>query len=669
MSLAAADFSQIPMSQNLGTTLARASDVANAFGAAEVALEHMLLALCDDPDAEAVLVASRVDVQHLKAETHAYLNGLPRQQAGPGFGVSQALSRILEAAAAAARGSRRRDINGAIVLAAIVGDGRSAAAQILQVHGLTFDEAIRALQAALAAPGRETVPEIKPADDVLARARERVQSRAAPGLRDMMRDASRPVPPPPPPAPPQMSPPSVATEAFSPTGPEPGDIPQSHPAPSVDHTLPSGDVAATAHPAAVDDAAIASPEPDYAEAAIGGDRRIEPTLPQSAPPSPARPAEPAALPKPPMTAAVRPAQATDFGYSTTPQPQPPQPPPPRAPTHAAPGPAFDLQRPVPIAMPPPIPSMGAPSAPADYRGGMPGMSPGAPNPGYGPQSMPPQQRGPAPGFPGDPFGYPQQMPPYDPSRSAPPSGPSIGPANAPPIGPPIGPHANAGAPLPSSARDMHMPMPAGPMPSGPKTAPLSSPGPSSGQPQRRAARTQIETGQLSENIPRAMRVGKTESIEVRIGKATAKAITQGLEGGGVAWRHELTVTQAMSVRLRAPEGGFFVETASPETQWIENNLGLGSDDFASWRFHITPQERGWSRLQIIVSARTIGSDGMAAETALPDQLIDVKVKTNYKRTLARWTGWTLAAIVGGILAKFGEGTFSVLAPLVEKFMK
>ena len=51
------------------------------------------------------------------------------------LGVSQDVRRILEAAAAAARGSRRRDINGAIVLAAIVGDARSMAAQILQPTG------------------------------------------------------------------------------------------------------------------------------------------------------------------------------------------------------------------------------------------------------------------------------------------------------------------------------------------------------------------------------------------------------------------------------------------------------------------------------------------------------------------------------------------------------
>ena len=636
MSLAAADFSQIPMSQNLGTTLARASDVANSFGAAEVALEHMLLALCDDPDAEAVLMASRVDVQHLKAETHGYLNSLPRQQSGPGFGVSQALSRILEAAAAAARGSRRRDINGAIVLAAIVGEGRSAAAQILQVHGLTFDEAIRALQAALATPPRETLPEIKPADDVLARARERVQSRAAPGLRDMMRDAPRPALPPPPPAPPPMASSPASAEIFPQTAPVLAKLPEIESAPSIDHTIPPTDSVPQVGPAPVDEPAFEIPGSESVDAAIGSGGRIEPSF-ETGISEPERPIESVPHLEPTSVAAARPAQATDFGYSAAPPPNAASPAAPaRAPAPSGPGQGFpfDLQRPAPIAVPPPIPPMSAPSAPSGYRGGLPGM-PVLPNAPYAPQPMP-QQRGPAPSFPGDPFGYP----PMAPQR---------------PMGAPMppGPYGHpGGAPAPS-ARDLHMP----------------SPPPAQQQPQRRAARTQVETGQLSENIPRAMRVGKTESVEVRIGKAAAKAITQGLEGGGVAWRHEVTVTQAMSVRLRAPDGGFFIETASPETQWIENNLGLGSDDFASWRFHITPQMRGWSRLQIIVSARTIGSDGMAAETALPDQLVDVKVRTNYKRTFARWTGWTLAAIVGGILAKFGEGTFAVVAPLVEKLMK
>lgn len=169
----------------------------------------------------------------------------------------------------------------------------------------------------------------------------------------------------------------------------------------------------------------------------------------------------------------------------------------------------------------------------------------------------------------------------------------------------------------------------------------------------------LSAGQLVENIPRIMRVGLPETVEVRIAQAEIMALAEGLQGSGAAYRHDLVVTKAMSVRLRAPEGGFWIETASPETQWIENSLGILSDDFASWRWTVTPQRRGKARLQLIVSARTVGADGLAAETALPDQVIDVTVRTNYVHTAAQWGGWLAAAVVGGILAKFGEGLWDI----------
>lgn len=257
--------------------------------------------------------------------------------------------------------------------------------------------------------------------------------------------------------------------------------------------------------------------------------------------------------------------------------------------------------------------------------------------------MPPQQGG---------GGYGQGHPPGQPQFEA-------------PYGHPGGPYGHPNGP----------PMPGPPMPGPPMSQPqmrapaMPPPAPAGSPPQPlKVQRAKVETGQLAENIPRGMRVGRTERVEVRIAKAAAKAFTEGLEGGGVAWHHEVTVTQAMSVRLRAPDGGFFIESASPETQWIENQLGFASDDFASWRFLVTPQSRGWNRLQIIVSARTIGADGMAAETALPDQVVEVKVRTNYKRTLLRWTGWILAAIAGGALAKFGEGGLSAVSKIIEKML-
>jgi hypothetical protein len=178
----------------------------------------------------------------------------------------------------------------------------------------------------------------------------------------------------------------------------------------------------------------------------------------------------------------------------------------------------------------------------------------------------------------------------------------------------------------------------------------------------------IEAGQLVENIPRRMRVRVPVVVEARIARADVKALAEGLQGGGAAFRHEVVVTKAMSVRLRAPEGGFSIENRSPETQWIENVLGLGSDDFASWRWTVTPRSRGRRQLQLIVSARTVGADGVTAETALPDQLVDVKVAINYGRTLGRWAGWIGAAIVGGLLAKFGETGYVILKLLAAKYL-
>lgn len=593
MNLAAADFSQIPMSQSLAATLARASEAAGSLGSPEVSLEHVLLSLCDDPDAEAVLVASRVDLSRLRSETLGYLGSLKPQQSGGALAVSSAVTRILEAAAAAARGGRRRDINGAIVLAAIVGDGKSAAAQILQAQGLTFDEAIRALQSALAVPQRDPAADARPTDDVLAGARARVQSRSAPSLRDIMSDLPRLALPPLPPAP--MAPvPAALSESRQPQR-APAAETQSFPV-IEQVTQPSApDATGVAEPVA---APVAMPEVESHPASPSGPLP-EPLKPDTAYVYPASQPAPASVSPPVLSAPVRPAH-------------------------------FDLPRPAPIATPPPIPppipqqggGFGAPApyAPQPYAPLQTPLPQVHPQSWDGPHPGPPGRHQGAQQNPGDPYGQLNRQPGPTPQMRAP-----------------------------------------GPM----------TPGPMAGAPagqQNRNVKPKAETGQLAENIPRGMRVGKTERVEVRIAKGAAKAITEGLEGGGVAWRHDVTVTQAMSVRLRAPDGGFFIETVSPETQWIENHLGFASDEFASWRFLVTPQSRGWSKLQIVVSARTIGADGMAAETALPDQVVEVKVRTNHKRMVVRLLGWTIAAVAGGAVAKFGEHGLDIAQGLMQKFI-
>jgi hypothetical protein len=164
----------------------------------------------------------------------------------------------------------------------------------------------------------------------------------------------------------------------------------------------------------------------------------------------------------------------------------------------------------------------------------------------------------------------------------------------------------------------------------------------------------IAPGELVENIPRRMRVGVTELVEVRIARDKIDGLEIGLQGRGLPVRHDLYVTKAMVVRLKSPDGSFWVEPGSPETQWIENALGLLPGEFARWRFSVTPRRRGTGRLQLVVSARTVGSDGLTAETALPDQTIEISVRTNYGRLFRSLAGWTAAMLIGGALGKFGE---------------
>src|SRR3990172_1476327 len=125
------ELGRIPMSPFLAATLSRAAAYADAQGHLQVTIEHLLLALTEDPEATVVLRSSNIDVGRLSADVSALLgrieeramDGAPRDVI-----ISNELKRILEAAAAAASQGRRREINGAIMLAAIVGEGRSTSA-------------------------------------------------------------------------------------------------------------------------------------------------------------------------------------------------------------------------------------------------------------------------------------------------------------------------------------------------------------------------------------------------------------------------------------------------------------------------------------------------------------------------------------------------------------
>ncbi len=141
----------IPMSPNLGQSLERAHRCARDQAHRLVTLEHLLLALTEDAEAALILQSANVDLARLGTDVSGYLGRLMEDmRAEPGMEPrpDAELLRVLQAAASAAQQSKRKQIDGAIVLAAIVGDGKSPAAGLLKALGMTFEEAIRALQRA-----------------------------------------------------------------------------------------------------------------------------------------------------------------------------------------------------------------------------------------------------------------------------------------------------------------------------------------------------------------------------------------------------------------------------------------------------------------------------------------------------------------------------------------
>lgn len=724
---------RIPMSQRLVTTLATAAEVAHAQHHAAVSLEHLLLALADDQDANQVLGTSHVDTALLKLDVSQFLSGAPvSPHATPveQLQIAPDLRRILEAAAAAAAQGRRREINGAIVLAAIVGDGKSSAAHMLRAQGLTFEEAIRALQRAL------TAQQPADAEDVLATARARVQNRSMPGLQPKVEPERQEAP--------AREEAPVPVENPAPAGANdqqgevvaetPASVPQSRtrtePAEfraavsaelsdARDHLEAGG---ASPRPETSGERNIAAPDarafnpshqpppelpaqtdysfppPDYRDPPANFEQQLNP----SDNPDRAAPAsfDPVTVPWPSETTAPLP--PSDFGhFRDEPEelrPQPPVPAPdygadyqpdyaPGYPSEPPPvplaqysetsgttepveteqqrraaqvrgaasrwpapvGPAWQQSPPPPLP-PPPLPAVLPPEyEPPSARANL-EMTPW-PEQTYAPEFEPQHQYAPTPGAMDQAFrqGASAGNAPFPDPFAEPASGGYDTPTNSPP------PFSSAENLAPKSAR------PPIPFPAPSPSVETDRAGPTLDGGQRRVPIDKATAGQLVENIPRRMRTHIPTEVVVRIAGAESRSIIDGLGSDG--HRHDMLVAPAMSVKLRAPDGGFIIESASRETQWID---GIdGAQDFAQWRWTVTPQKSGRQRLQLLISTRTVDRSGLAADTMLPDQIVEIRVGVNYARNFMRVASWATIAVAGGLAARFGDKFYE---PVVAKVL-
>lgn len=613
--------SKLPLTRSFAATLARAHGYAAQQAHREVTLEHLLLALVEDAEASIILQSSQVDLNNLLAEISAQVGQIddrfrPGEEAQPGVGAD--LLRILEYSGAAARQSKRgREINGAIVLAAIVGDGKSTSAHLLRAQGLTFEAAIKALQRPVAAAAPSAPAPLPP-----------------------------PARPPQPAAAPAYAPPAYTPPAAPPTPGEPRYAAQA-PAPAPIESHPYSPPPGASYPA------TESTEDILASVR----RRIDAGRPHQPKPSTSRP-EPRSL-----QAEPRPPQAEQWprqdpvAQATN---EPPTPPPLSAPAASTypPWPSGpETVRDIPIE-----PWTPADTVRTEAETAFPSSSP---PPLPSPPEPRPISRDVATNL-AEARALEQVAPPAAPiaHRRGAGGGLEAPGAMLHPIAPwpevvaqttqaePLSRYAFdgnvAGAPYPVAEAPPSIPAPGG---NGYEQRPLVS---------RPPARIMIDGAAIREIVPRNMRVGHANRVEATIAKSDLRLVEHGLENQAMADGHPSVVSKAISVRLYAPEGNAWVEPRSPETIWVEHPQRMARDDVASWAWNVIPSGRGPLELTLTISAHTVGPDGTTAVTTLPERSLTSTAAIEHRALAlstakiaallligaltARYSGWLLAAL-------------------------
>lgn len=133
------------LSQNLEKTLHAA-----LAGAAErrheyATLEHLLMALCDDDDAVAVMRACNVDIEALRKAVRDFLNEELTELVSP-LGEdpkpTNGFQRVVQRAAIHVQSSGREEVTGANVLVALFSERESHAVYFLQAQDMTRLDAV-----------------------------------------------------------------------------------------------------------------------------------------------------------------------------------------------------------------------------------------------------------------------------------------------------------------------------------------------------------------------------------------------------------------------------------------------------------------------------------------------------------------------------------------------
>jgi len=157
------------LSRSLDKTLRRAFALANARQHEYATLEHLLMALSEDPDAVAVLRACAVDIERLRATLTDFLDhelsGLVVEgsvDARPTSGFQ----RVLQRAAIHVQSAGRSEVTGANVLVALFSERESHAVYFLQEQNMTRLDAVNYIAHGIAKkPGLSEERRVRGADE------------------------------------------------------------------------------------------------------------------------------------------------------------------------------------------------------------------------------------------------------------------------------------------------------------------------------------------------------------------------------------------------------------------------------------------------------------------------------------------------------------------------
>lgn len=621
---------QIGTSPHLGQSLARAERLAREQGHPTVGIEHLLFALTEDPDAGSVLQASNVDLERLRMDVSGHLARMTEAMAQPASGPPKPdaeLVRILHVAGSAARQSPRNQIDGAIILAAVIGDGKSSAAGLLKAHGLTFEEAIRVLQQSFVKPVAALAP-----------------PSAGPGPRAENAKSNIPDP-------------STAV-GLEPTKPAVIAVPI---------IAPSVRAPELVSPAGRGDVGIENSADVRAAGFMpAASRVVEPTV---------RPMPAATVTVDPLLQSVR-SRLTDdkrgdvqaaTGNGTLRPSAPvepavawPQSSGPRLPAGVE-GHGSGVQRPsapppIPVGDPPPT-LQGAqslprpPAFPSQIEGFGAARAEGAPNETW---SAPSVAAGPgvkpdAQAMAGLGVQSTVLQPPM-PRAEVPPAAhmrqPAV-PLNRPPL------------PFPQRA----------PSQSGPtRVATAAPPVPESDDdlggyrgnllparlPPASLALPAVDLSRYLAGLMADLTVGRALLVELRVPRVDLVLPAQPLAPAG-------GLQHAVSMRMRSMDGRSTVEGDTPELMWLSGATPSPFDDLLIWRWRVTPRLKGRGRLQLHATIRSLVPDGSVVDWSIPDCVVEVRMHADWRKGLARAAWLLLAGAFGYGFATLGHGALSGVA--------